>query len=82
MSITKVTRNNQITVPSDIRELAQIKEGDKLIMSLENDEIKIKKIDEDIFEKTFGSWKKLKSTKEFITNVRSGWEERKKRLKI
>ena len=57
MSLTKVTRNYQITVPRDIREQADIKEGDKLVITMENDEIKMKKFNEDSFKKAFGIWK-------------------------
>lgn len=44
MSLTKVTRNYQITVPRDIREQANIEEGDKLIITMEDNEIKIKNL--------------------------------------
>ena len=82
MSLTKVTRNYQITVPRDIREQAKIAEGDKLVVTMENNEIKIKKFDEDIFKKAFGSWKDagIKDSVEWVRNVRKGWGKRRKRL--
>ena len=82
MSITKVTRNYQITVPRDIREQAKISEGDKLVVTMENDEIKIKKFDEDIFKKAFGSWKNagIKDSVEYVRKMRKGWEKRRKRF--
>ena len=82
MSITKVTRNYQITVPRDIREQAKISEGDKLVVTMENDEIKIKKFDEDIFKKAFGSWKNagINDSVEYVRKMRKGWEKRRKRL--
>ena len=82
MSMTKVTRNYQITVPRDIREIANIKEGDKLVITMENEEIKIKKMDKDVFKKAFGSWKnaKIKDSVEYVRNMRKGWETRRKRL--
>ena len=82
MSITKVTRNYQITVPRDIREQAKISEGDKLVITMENDEIKLKKIDEDIFKRAFGSWKNasIKDSVEYVRKIRKEWEKRAKRL--
>ena len=82
MSITKVTRNYQITVPRDIREQAKIVEGDKLVLTMENDEIRIKKIDEDVFKKAFGSWKNagIKDSVKYVKKIRKGWEDRAKRL--
>ena len=82
MSITKVTRNYQITVPRDIREQAKISEGDKLILTMENNELKLKKFDEDAFEKAFGLWKnaKIKDSVKYVRDIRKGWEKRAKRL--
>ncbi|MBS3114801.1 AbrB/MazE/SpoVT family DNA-binding domain-containing protein [Candidatus Woesearchaeota archaeon] len=82
MSITKVTRNYQITVPRDIREQANIKEGNKLVMTIEKDEIKIKKLDEDVFKRAFGSWKDegIGDSVNYVRNIRKGWEKRRKRL--
>ena len=82
MSITKVTRNYQITVPRDIREQAKISEGDKLVVTMENDEIKIKKFDEDVFKKAFGSWKNagIKDSVKYVKKIRKEWEDRAKRL--
>ena len=82
MSITKVTRNYQITVPRDIREQAKISEGDKLVITMENEEIKLKKFDEDVFKKAFGSWKNagIKDSVEYVGKMRKGWEKRRKRL--
>lgn len=84
MSITKVTRNYQITVPRDIREQANIKEGDKLVVTMENEEIKVKKFDEDSFKKAFGIWKDagIKDSVEYVRNIRKGWEKRRKRFRL
>lgn len=82
MSITKVTRNYQITVPRDIREQAKIGEGDKLILTMDNDEIKLKKINEDLFEKTFGIWKNVKDSIKYVKDIRKGWKKRTGRLRI
>jgi len=82
MSLTKVTRNYQITVPRDIREQAKIHEGDKLVVTMENDEIKLKKFDEDVFKRAFGSWKDagIKDSVKYVRDIRKGWGKRRKRL--
>lgn len=82
MSLTKVTRNYQITVPRDIREQAKISEGDKLVVTMENNEIKLKKFDEDIFKRAFGSWKNagIRDSVKYVRDIRKEWEKRAKRL--
>lgn len=80
MSLTKVTRNYQITVPRDIREQANIKEGDKIVLTMENGDIKMKKFDEDVFKRAFGSWKSVKDSTKYVRDIRKGWEKRRKRL--
>ena len=82
MSMTKVTRNYQITVPRDIREQAKIAEGDKLVITMENGEIKIKKFDEDSFKKAFGIWKDagIKDSVKYVKDLRKEWEHRAKRI--
>jgi len=82
MSMRKVTRNYQITVPRDIREQANIKEGDKLVVTMEKDEIKKKKFDEDVFKRAFGSWKDagIKDSVQYVRKIRKEWEKRAKRL--
>ena len=82
MSITKVTRNYQITVPRDIRQQANIKEGDKIVITMENDEIKLKKFDEDSFKAAFGIWKSagIKDSVKYVRKLRKEWGHRAKRL--
>ncbi len=44
MSVTKVTRNYQITIPAEIRKALGIKEGELLEVSLEGDKIVIQRL--------------------------------------
>lgn len=69
-------------MPRDIREQASIQEGDKLVVTIENQEIKLRKIDEDVFKAAFGSWKNagIRNSVKYVKNMRKGWEERRKRL--
>lgn len=82
MAITKVTRNFQITVPRDIRELAGINVGDTIIITTEDHEIKMKKAAKDIIEKSFNIWKDVKDSVKYIRKIRKEAEDRLKRLRI
>ena len=46
------------------------------------DKIKLKKINEDAFEKAFGSWKDagIKDSVKWVRDIRKEWEKRAKRL--
>lgn len=45
---------------------------------------KLKKIDKDILEKAFGSWKNagIKDSVKYVRKIRKEWEKRRKRLGI
>lgn len=82
MGITRVTRNYQITLPKDVREVSKIREGDKLIVTMEDhDVIRMKKLEENVLKEAFGSWKEVKgSSVEYVRKMRRGWNKRRKRL--
>jgi len=80
MGISKITRNNQITLPKDVRELKNLKEGDNVIFVIESDRVGIVKMDEDIIKSTAGIWNKTKeSGLEYERKIRAGWKTRLKR---
>lgn len=81
MGVTKVTRNYQITLPCDVREIADIKKGDRLIATNIDNGIVLKKIDKKgIAESTFGAWKSKGSGVEYVREIRKGWSKRAKRI--
>ncbi|MBL7206681.1 MAG: AbrB/MazE/SpoVT family DNA-binding domain-containing protein [Candidatus Aenigmarchaeota archaeon] len=82
MGITKVTRNFQVTLPKDVREMEKINIGDKFIVTIEDDEIIMKKIKSEILDRSFGVWGKGSSGVEFTRKIRDEAEEREKRLGI
>ncbi len=47
MTIVKVTRNSQITIPKEVREKVGIKEGDRVDVTVEGDKVVIRKIELD-----------------------------------
>jgi len=61
MGITRITRNFQITIPKDIRELIPLQEGDALVVSTEENRIVLRRR-EDILKETAGLWKGMKET--------------------
>jgi len=80
MGTTTVTRNFQITLPKDIREIESIKVGDTLVLTVENDEIVMKKLKGKVIEECFGSWGKGPSGLEYVKSIRLESEKRLKRM--
>jgi len=61
--------------------MINIKEGDEVIVTVENSTIKISKIDGDIIARTSGIWKDLNETGiEYQKRIRKGWSRIMKRL--
>lgn len=53
VSIVKVTRKGQVTIPKAIRDKLKINEGDYLIVSFENDFIIFKKVEIPTWDEIF-----------------------------
>ncbi len=84
MAVSKVTRNYQVTVPREIRELADIKVGDTLLFIKEGDDVVLRRIDKEMMGKAFGLWKKSQEKTPWLVNklLRGEAEKRLKRLKL
>lgn len=81
MGIAKITRNYQITIPKYIRELIKLKEGDKILFTIDGDKVSLIRTDKNIIENTAGIWADMKETgAEYQRRIRSGWKRRKKRI--
>ena len=80
MGISTVTRNYQVTLPRDVRELEDIEIGDRVLITVEDDEIMIKKIDTKALEDSFGAWKSRGGGVEFVRGGRDESEESLKEL--
>ncbi|OGI16102.1 hypothetical protein A3K63_02425 [Candidatus Micrarchaeota archaeon RBG_16_49_10] len=78
MGVTKVTRNFQLTLPKDVREMEKVNVGDKFIVTVENSDIVMKKLEGKLIERSFGSWGKGKLGVEFSRKIRDEAEEREK----
>lgn len=44
-----VTRNSQITIPKEVREVLGIGEGDRVTVRVEGDRVVVEKVDEDVW---------------------------------
>ncbi|MEK7539663.1 MAG: AbrB/MazE/SpoVT family DNA-binding domain-containing protein [Patescibacteria group bacterium] len=76
MSISKVTRNYQITLPPEVRLLQQIRVGDKVVFAVEDGKIHLFKIKKDALEAAFGIWGKGPSGKVTQKKLRAEWNKR------
>ena len=48
MGISKITRNFQVTLPKDVRELKDFKVGEKVLFLVEGNRVDIVKIDKNV----------------------------------
>ena len=84
MAVSRVTRNYQVTVPREIRELAGVKVGDTLLFIREGEDVVLRKIDKDLLAKGFGLWKKAKEKTPWLVTklLRTEAEKRLSKLKV
>mgnify|MGYP001558500504 CR=1 FL=1 len=77
MGISKITRNFQVTLPKDIRELKNFKVGEKVLFVVERDRVDILKMDKNIIRETAGLWAGIKETGlEYERRLRKEWAKR------
>jgi len=78
MGISKITRNFQITLPKDVREIKNFHVGEKVMFVVEGDKVDIIKLDKDIIKQTAGLWEGLNETgQEYERRVRKDWAKRR-----
>lgn len=81
MGIAKVTRNYQVTIPKDVREMKGIRIGDTLIFAIEGERIEVlKKRKEELIKEVAGIWKGKESGLEYVRKIRKESEKRRKRF--
>ncbi len=80
MGMTKVTRNFQVTLPQDVRAEEQVKIGDRFMVTVEDENIVMKRIKVDILKKCGGAWGKGIPGTEWVRKIRDEAEERERRL--
>lgn len=78
MGISKITRNYQITLPKYIRELKNLRVGDKVLFVVEGNKIDLLKADKNVIINAAGLWSDLKeSGQEYERKIRKGWRKRR-----
>ncbi len=83
MGIAIVTRNFQVTIPKDVREIHGIQIGDKVLFSAEGNRIEISKFKNNSLEEAFGAWKgKVEPGSNYVKKIRSEWKIRSEKLDI
>ena len=81
MGIAKVTRNYQVTIPRDIREMKGIRIGDTLVFVLEGERVEVlKRKREEMIKEAAGIWKGKETGLEYVKKIRGESEKRLKRL--
>ena len=77
MGTTVITRNYQVTIPSDVRERAGLAIGERLIVDvLPSDEIRIRRIKKGIIDKAFGILKIKETGLVYERRLRKEWAKR------
>ena len=83
MGIAIVTRNFQVTIPKDVREVQGIKIGDKILFSVDGQRVEISRFKTNIIEESFGAWKgKVEPGPNYVKKIRSEWKIREEKLDL
>ena len=77
MGISKITRNYQVTIPSDVREVKNFHVGDKVLFVIEQGRVELIKAGKSLIRESAGLWNKTKETGvDYENRVRRGWKKR------
>lgn len=80
MATTTITRNYQITIPKEIREVKDLRVGDTLSVSFHDEVIELRKFSRERLRFFFGTWKTKEDSVKTIRHIRDESEQRMKRL--
>ncbi|MBI4016748.1 MAG: AbrB/MazE/SpoVT family DNA-binding domain-containing protein [Candidatus Aenigmarchaeota archaeon] len=77
MSISKITRNFQVTLPRDVREIKDLNVGDKVLFVVEGERVDLVKLDKNVVKAAAGLWTGMKETGvDYERRIRTGWRKR------
>ena len=77
-----MTRNYQVTVPRDVRDLKRLKEGDHVIFAIDGERVELHKVDEDVIASSAGLWRGTKeSGVQYERSSRRKWARRERRAR-
>ncbi|HKZ63732.1 MAG TPA: AbrB/MazE/SpoVT family DNA-binding domain-containing protein [Thermoplasmata archaeon] len=82
MGVSKLTRNFQVTVPRDVRDLKRLKEGDQVIFAIDGERVELHKADEDVIAAAAGIWTRTREGGvRYERSSRRKWAIRQKRVR-
>ena len=77
MGTTTITRNFQVTLPSDVREETGLEIGERMIVKVSGpDEIVLKKVKRSPVDRAFGIIKTKETGLEYERRIREEWKGR------
>jgi len=78
MGISKITRNFQVTLPKDVREVKDLRVGDKVLFVIDGEKIDLVKLDKALLTSVAGLWSDTKETGvQYERRIRAGWKKRR-----
>lgn len=77
MGISKITRNYQVTLPKDVRELKGLRVGERVLFVVEGDRVDLVKLEDDLISKTAGIWTAGESGADYQRRLRREWQKRR-----
>ena len=82
MGVSKMTRNFQVTIPRDVREVKRLLEGDRVLFAIDGERVELHRVDEDVVAAAAGLWKATReSGAEYERKARRGWSKRRQGLR-
>lgn len=80
MGVSKLTRNFQVTIPRDVREVKRLREGDRVLFAIDGERVELHKVDEDVVTAAAGLWRDAEgSGAQHERRARRGWANRLRR---
>ncbi len=77
MGISVITRNFQVTLPKDVRELSKIEEGDKVIVEVDDaGRIVMNPLKKSPVDDSFGAWEGEVEGVKYTNALRGEWGAR------
>ena len=77
--VTTMTQRGQVTIPAEVRRKFGLKPGDKVMLTIEEDNVSLKPV-EFTLEDTFGSVKPISRPEDFDALIQAAKDERATRF--
>ena len=77
MGLSKITRNFQVTLPRDVREMKGFHVGDNVIFVLDGERVELMSGNKDVVHAAAGLWDSKETGLEYESRLRKGWKKRR-----